>query len=75
MPTLTLWLSSGSELSPVCCASSPDQSGGGGGDGAMNLHTGLLLDHECLRAGITASLSLPPLPSSRGGQKHSIKFC
>ena len=37
--------------------------------------TGLLLDHECLRAGITASLSLPPLPSSRGGQKHSIKFC
>lgn len=75
MPTLTLWLSSGSELSPVCCASSPDQSGGGGGGGAMNLHTGLLLDHECLRAGITASLSLPPLPSSRGGQKHSIKFC
>lgn len=75
MPTITLWLSSGSELSLVCCTNSPDQSGGGGGGGAMNLYTGLLLDHECLRAGITASLSLPPLPSSGGGQKHSIKVC
>ena len=73
MSTIILWLSPGPDLSPVCCASSLDQSGGSGGGDTLNLHTGLLLDHKCLRAGITASLSLPPLPSSEGGQKHSVK--